>query len=328
MKAIMTVMSMLLIASIFATGFAAAESGSGRAGTLYSDSRVKISDDSIDSVSIESEIEVEDSIIESSETSLESEVDASVDSTKYRGYPAHVFVGSGWAIDGDKKGYLATMHWVSKVFVSKDTPNAIGSEVVRGIARVGDMKFIFASEGTPDSDEDREFSVYTSRGEGRTKVGILKLEQQSRYGEVVVWEGKLALDSGAVYEVHIATKERTSKSDSSGKRMVSATSVQVECYSGAKETFSLEGGNAEEIYAKARTFCANECKNGKCGINKLQAVNAEGDVETKTKVKVDSGKIEIEEETEAEAEATASADASGKGLVNFWKRVFSRSGSN
>jgi hypothetical protein len=326
MKAIMTVMSVLLIASIFATGFAAAESGSGRLGTLlpYPDSTVAVSDDST-SVSFNSEIELEDAILveSSSETALEAEVDASVDSTTHRGYPAHAFVGSGWAIDDDKKGYLATMHWVSKVFVSKESPSEDGKEVVRGVARVGNMKFIFSSEGTPDTDNDKVFVVYSNRGEGRTKAGTLTLEQQSRYGDVIVWEGKLALESGAVYQVHIATKERTAKTNSSSKSDVRTKSVQIECYSGAKESFSLESGNTEEIYAKARAFCANECKDGKCGINTLRAVNAAGDVETNTKVKVDSGKIEIEEETESTT--ATSVDASGKGFVSFWKRVFSRS---
>jgi hypothetical protein len=275
----------------------------------------------------EIEIEAESSIEGSNDASLETEVDSSVDSSRFRGFPAEVHMGTGWAID-DGKGYLMTLTWVSKVFVSKDSPTTTGKEVTRGLVRVGDMKYMFSAEQTAETGISKEFVIYSSRGKDASKVGTLTLKKQGSYGDLTTWLGELVIGDTS-YELHVATTERPVRStgkDNSDKKVI-GQSLEVECYDGVKESFALEGASStEQAYTKARVFCENHCKDGKCGVNKARTVDVRSTTEIDAKVDGQNHGISIDEESSVSG--NTKVDATPRGLVGFWKRVFSRAATD
>ncbi len=246
-----------------------------------------------------------------SETELEMEVDDSIESSIYRGYPAEVSFGTGWAVDDDKAGYLAAITWVSKTFVKKDNATT-QTEVVRGKLHVGESKF------TLRSDDGITFDVY----EKSEVVGTLTLSKKSTFGTLTVWDAKLELDDGASYELSLATQQRNVRANAgSNSDGVRARAIEVECYDGAEQTFSVTSDAAlADLQVKAREFCVDRCKDGKCGINSMKVIGQSGSSgSSETKLVADGKEVKAEAKAEVKSE---------KALERFWKRFFDRSGSN
>jgi hypothetical protein len=156
----------------------------------------------------------------------------------------------------------------------------------------------------------------------------LTLKKQGGYGGLTTWLGELVIED-TNYELHVATTERPvrkSGEDSSGRK-VTGQNLEVECYDGVKESFALEGASSTEgVYSKARVFCENHCKDGKCGVNKAKTVDTKTSARADAKIETRGSSISIDEESTVSGEAHA--EATPRGLINFWKRVFSRSASN
>ena len=318
MKASILVMT-LMVMSVFAGALTLAESGGQKAALLSNE------------VTASSEVAIDGSDDSDSEASLEMETSDVLDESHYKGFPAVAHLGNGWATDGSK-GYLVAITGVSKLFVSKDTPSAAGTLVVRGVIRVGDSAFRFNGEQASDGSMGKLFSVY-ARGDGSSKdqIGTLELEKQTQYGDLTVYVGHLKLDSGVTYELHVAAKaravKRSSDKGSDGTDSL-GSSVRVECYDGVTETFALDGTTTDVVYAKAQSFCENHCKGQKCGVNSLGRIGDDGKV-VANRVANTKGKdgISIDDAQSASATGEIKSDSETKGFLKFWKSVFSRSES-
>lgn len=300
----------LLVLSVFAGSM-----GLAREAETNDDSRLGVSSisSSLETTGIDVEFE--------SEIELEDEADGSLSSDIYRGFPASVHFGTGWAIQNDK-GYLAAISWVSKTFVKKsDTTSQ--TEVARGTLQVGDTRFKLRG------DDSTTFSVYGKQDGEDGQIGTLTLSNKRVVGTLTLWEGDLSLDSGVTYKLTLATQERAVKqssddddSDDDSKK-VRARGVTVECYDGTTETFRMGSDVAvADLQEKARAFCANRCEGEKCGINSFSLV----DVKTSNSGSSTSAEIKTSEST-SKVDANTEVK-SEKAFERFWKRVFSRSGSN
>ncbi len=302
----------LLVLSVFAGSM-----GIARESESDDDSRLQVSSisSSLETTGIDVEFE--------SEVELEDETDDSLSSETYRGFPASVHFGTGWAIQNDK-GYLAAISWVSKTFVKKsDTTNQ--TEVTRGTLQVGDTRFKLRG------DDSTTFSVYGKQDGEDGQIGTLKLSNKRVVGALTLWEGELSLENGVTYKLTLATQERavrqSSDDDDDDKdddsKKVRARGVTVECYDGTTETFRMGSDVAvADLQEKARAFCANRCEGEKCGINSFSLVDV------KTSTSGSSASAEIKTSNDALKAEEKAQEKSEKAFERFWKRVFSRSGSD
>ncbi len=216
MKAQLAVI-MLLVASVFALGIAAAESGKllRVEDTMHVEDSFGDVDSSVTSVDVVSGISAQE--IEA-EADVQSDIEAKDSSV--RAFPAQVLWGNGWATNGND-GYLAQIAIVQKVFV-RDKDLNVQQQVTRGILHIQKLgNYRFQSQMNVSDINARPTSMtFDVYGSGRDKqqgvIGKLTLNQDTSYnGNFKTWKGTLKLSSGQSYDLHLAIDQRPFRKASS-----------------------------------------------------------------------------------------------------------------
>lgn len=216
MKAQLAVI-MLLVASVFAVGIAAAESGK----LLRVDDTIHVEDSFGDVDSSVTSIDIA-SGISAQEIEAEADVQADIEAkdSSVRAFPAQVLWGNGWATNGNE-GYLAQIAIVQKVFV-RDKDLNVQQQVTRGILHIQKLgNYRFQSQMNVSDTNARPtsmtFDVYGSkRDKQQGVIGKLTLNQDTSYnGNFKTWKGTLKLSSGQSYDLHLAIDQRPFRKASS-----------------------------------------------------------------------------------------------------------------
>lgn len=197
------VIAVLLVMSVFSAGFALAEE-SGRDSTTSSEGSIRTQVDS----------SKDDSSSDSSEDLVAVEAEAAFDASTYRGLPAVVYKGSGWAL-GSAEGFLADMHMVQKTFVSKDDSDSERT-ALRGMLSLGKTRYWFSGEKVVGDSLDVDLYQFTLKSDRRVdvheKIGTLSLDRTATYTDFSLWTGTLELD-GESYKISLALKNTQRGSD-------------------------------------------------------------------------------------------------------------------
>ena len=266
MKVQLIIIALMLVLSLFAGAGVIAREGADD--LQRDDNRARIASDAEPAVAgagsstdvaltavSSGELSSED-IADEVEMEAEEEIEIEQRNGVFKALPAKAFYGQGWAITGSE-GNLANIFFVNKVFVKKDDLNGIRTEVVRGTLRIGNEKFKFMSERDVNSAADsvtskQEYTVYTSRGTGKTAVGKLTLELVNDLAKMDVWKGTLKLDSGTSYEVNLAIKERAVRKSDDVKTAKDAREK-------AEEEIEQKIEQRKEVETKAAPIVATRC---------------------------------------------------------------------
>src|SRR3989344_4707806 len=259
MKVQLIIIALMLVLSLFAGAGVIAREGADD--LQRDDNRARIASDAEPAVAgAGSSTDVALTAVSSDELSsediAEEEIEIEQRNGVFKALPAKAFYGQGWAITGSE-GNLANIFFVNKVFVKKDDLNGIRTEVVRGTLRIGNEKFKFMSERDVNSAADsvtskQEYTVYTSRGTGKTAVGKLTLELVNDLAKMDVWKGTLKLDSGTSYEVNLAIKERAVRKSDDVKTAKDAREK-------AEEEIEQKIEQRIEVEAKAAPIVVTRC---------------------------------------------------------------------